>query len=287
MGLSSLWSSAKSFMQPVLDAGADFWEGMTGIKQAGEQSEADRQWQKDFAQNSIKWKVKDGQKVGLSPLASIGAQGTYYQPTGIGVNTSGAAMDGIKSLGQQIAHKFQRRDPENDLRLDNINANNKYIKAQTRKINLENARLEKNLLGMGANSNQAGIVSSGGIKEVPSERVASGRLGLEKAVKPMQKITVDKKGRIYFPLGKAAEEAMENDWFAKIKYLGQRVVDYISSVGRGASDRVVPNWQYRRDLFEMKKHIAKELGLSTDDIGYIPQANQYYIKSKARKKLSK
>jgi hypothetical protein len=65
--------------------------------------------QKQFAKNSIRWRVQDAKKAGIHPLAALGAGGSTYQPTmgapdiGSGVAMAGQALD--NASGKKLANR--------------------------------------------------------------------------------------------------------------------------------------------------------------------------------------
>lgn len=78
--------------------------------------------QREFAQNSIQWRVNDAKRAGIHPLYALGAQGISYQPfynggsdVGDGISKASAqAGDALVQLG------VQRQELENRLLLEEI-----------------------------------------------------------------------------------------------------------------------------------------------------------------------
>lgn len=96
--------------------------------------------QKEFAQNSIQWKVADATKAGLHPLAALGANTMSYSPQQVGgmAETLGNAGQNIgraisattngteRMTGQMAALQLERAGLENDLlrsQISQINLN--------------------------------------------------------------------------------------------------------------------------------------------------------------------
>ena len=102
------------------------------------QSEEDYERQKEFAQNSIQWRVADAKKAGINPLAALGSVGTgSYTPS----YTSGGMAESVASSTQSIQQGFSQ-----------------YAQMELMKQNLERGRLENELLK--EENKQAGIRSA-------------------------------------------------------------------------------------------------------------------------------
>lgn len=60
--------------------------------------------QKEFAQNSIQWKIADAKKAGIHPLYALGAQGYSASPSYVGYDKGAGIRDGAAALGSGIAN---------------------------------------------------------------------------------------------------------------------------------------------------------------------------------------
>lgn len=285
------------FWGSVVGGALGFAGSLLGSKKTAdsnkEAADANTAYQKEFAQNGLKWRIDDAASRGISPLAAIGAMGTEYQPSYIGTDYGDM---GMSKLGQGIQRAAASRmtQAEREWIADQRLYQRQKWNQDLAVGNLEIQRLEREL----QNSPPfPGITPSGiipgqtGINNIPAERIVSGQLGVEKAVHPMQKMTVDKNGRIYFILGKSAEEAMENDLIAKTLYQFNQGIDYATGVARGwfhrlSGDRYSSG--YKLALAKQKYKIAKELGLdSYDAIGFDFRSQQFFVKPKYVDKLNK
>lgn len=97
-----------------------------------------RDMQREFAKNSIQWKVEDAQKAGIHPLAALGAQVSSPSPVTVGTD--------FGSLGQDVSRAINatRTQPERndaisktyqDLEITNKTLQNELLKSQINKIN--------------------------------------------------------------------------------------------------------------------------------------------------------
>lgn len=90
--------------------------------------------QKEFAQNSLQWKVEDAKKAGLHPLAAVGAQGYTANPSFVGSNFGeglakfGSALGG--GINQDARDARREAEEERKLQLENMRLQNEQIKAQ-------------------------------------------------------------------------------------------------------------------------------------------------------------
>lgn len=106
---------------PLISAGANIVGGIIGSnnakdtnRAAAEQAELNRQMQLQFAQNSIKWKVKDAQDAGIHPLYAVGAPTSTYSPVSLGQVQDTSLPAAIANTGQDLSRAINatRTAPE-------------------------------------------------------------------------------------------------------------------------------------------------------------------------------
>lgn len=80
----------------LIGAGSSLLGGFLNKKfdNSAEIAKQNYEQQKEFAQNSIQWRVNDARQAGLHPLAALGTQGSYYTPS---------AQVGGDNMGQYVA----------------------------------------------------------------------------------------------------------------------------------------------------------------------------------------
>lgn len=98
--------------------------------------------QREFAQNSIQWKVADAKKAGIHPLAAIGAPTYSASPSFAGADVGGA----FKDFGQAVSGLMEER----------LETQTEKEKQELRRLELENRKLEQDLANSG--------VSYGGVR---------------------------------------------------------------------------------------------------------------------------
>ena len=94
--------------------------------------------QKEFAQNSISWRVQDAERAGVHPLYAIGAPSISYSPTGVGNTLAGMGQDigraisSVQGRGERVsAYDASLRA----LQLERGGLENELLRSQIRKIN--------------------------------------------------------------------------------------------------------------------------------------------------------
>lgn len=108
----------------LIGAGSSLLGGWLNKKydNSAEIAKQNYQQQKEFAQNSIQWRVDDARKAGLHPLAALGAQGSYYTPSAqVGSDNMGQY---VAQAGSEIARAMQM------LQLQNMQLQNDKLGAE-------------------------------------------------------------------------------------------------------------------------------------------------------------
>nr|QJB20013.1 MAG: DNA pilot protein [Microvirus sp.] len=120
-------------------------EGNKNRHQADVDWQRNYDMQKEFAQNSIRWKVDDAIAAGLHPLAALGAQGYSASPSYAGGGYEGPSSMGnmARSLGQNISSSIRRTMTDDErLRVDAANERmlleNELLRTQIQKEKNQN-----------------------------------------------------------------------------------------------------------------------------------------------------
>lgn len=83
----------------IAGAAGNILGGIFGKSAQDEQMAA----QREFAQNSIQWRVKDARKAGIHPLFALGANTHSFSPIGVG----GGLAEGVAAAGQDIGRALE------------------------------------------------------------------------------------------------------------------------------------------------------------------------------------
>lgn len=104
--------------------------------------------QKEFAQNGIRWRVADAKAAGLHPLAALGAQGSFYTPSGnlsFGGQDYGWLSDAGQSIGRAVEAGLSAKERAE---MQAVRDEAARVDLDTRKANLENQQLQNQSLKM-------------------------------------------------------------------------------------------------------------------------------------------
>lgn len=111
---------------------------------------------KEFAQNSIQWKVADAKKAGIHPLAALGSQGSYFSPSSVsgGDYGEGQAQAGIvQGLGQMLATALDAINTDAKADLGQQDNNTQFLDIKKDEVN---KTAGKTAIAMTENANKAG-----------------------------------------------------------------------------------------------------------------------------------
>lgn len=89
----------------LFSAGAGLLGGLLGKDSAEDAAEKNAALQREFAQNSIQWRVKDAKAAGVHPLYALGAPTMSASPSYVGDTSLPSAM---ASVGQDIGSAIDR-----------------------------------------------------------------------------------------------------------------------------------------------------------------------------------
>lgn len=171
---------------PAAAIGGDLIGTMVGQGEARSQRHEDRMaqsrniaMQKEFAQNSIRWKMEDAKRAGISPLAALGATGTSFSPIAVGSDNQGPSTgDFIARTGQNISRAISSTSTAEERMLQKLQLATAQADLDGKVIeNQFKASQLKNLQGTpsfpGSDNMMPGQGNSPVIKIKPSERTAS------------------------------------------------------------------------------------------------------------------
>lgn len=189
--------------------------------------EANRDLQREFAQQGIRWKVQDAIGAGLHPLAALGAQGAQFSPVSVGGGAESSPIDAISSLysmGQDLGRSVRATQTEDErqatqlaLQSAQLDVEGKALDNQIRAAQLAKVtQVGPSMPGFG----DKGVVrGQGDVKVKPAEAIASapGRPGQEASRTPdVGWLRTDKGVTAVIP--QSASESFENDWMGGLQW---------------------------------------------------------------------
>lgn len=93
-------------LRSLISAGASLLGNVIGGKMASDSAEdaarLNTEYQKEFAQQGIRWKVADAAAAGVHPLMALGAQTIGYAPSYVGSSMGDYVSRGLSEAGQDI-----------------------------------------------------------------------------------------------------------------------------------------------------------------------------------------
>lgn len=124
----------------VIGAGASLIGGLLGRRSTKKANDQNIAMQREFAQNSIRWRVEDAKRAGIHPAFALGAPTMSFAPSSVGDSSMPAAL---AAMGQDISRAVDvtRTAPERfdakvqALTLQRMGLENDLLASQIRKIN--------------------------------------------------------------------------------------------------------------------------------------------------------
>ncbi|CAM3387128.1 hypothetical protein [Helicobacter labetoulli] len=115
----------------------NFVGGLMNMNNQNKLAERQENLQREFAQNSIQWRVNDAKKAGIHPIAALGSQGISYNPSYVGGDNFGGSQASIStSTGDKEMNELNKR----------------LLTAQVRQAEAEATSAERSLLPKSQNT---------------------------------------------------------------------------------------------------------------------------------------
>lgn len=89
-------------------------EGAKARNQQDRINQMNYDMQKEFAQNSLRWKVQDAIAAGIHPLAAMGAQGYSASPSAIATGPDNSMSNMVRGMGQNISRAVQATQTQSE-----------------------------------------------------------------------------------------------------------------------------------------------------------------------------
>lgn len=126
-----------SLAQQIASVAAPIAGGVLSEVFRGKASKKEYRRQKEFAQNSVAWRVADAEASGIHPLFALGMQGSSYAPQTIGNDFSSVGQDvgrafGAMATGREKGNAFNLAVQK--LTLQKLGLENEFLAAQIGKL---------------------------------------------------------------------------------------------------------------------------------------------------------
>lgn len=119
----------------LISGGAALLGGLMAKDSSRNAAGINRDMQREFAQNGIRWKVEDAKSAGVHPLYALGASTPSFSPSFIGGGDSG-----VSQMGQDISRAMRAGSTAPEREAQNLH------NATLAKLSIERATLENELL---------------------------------------------------------------------------------------------------------------------------------------------
>lgn len=125
-------------LQYILPAAAQFVGGLLGRQSNEEQMEANRAQQREFAQNSIQWRVNDARAAGIHPMYALGAPTmspaiqTMQDPLGASISSMG--QDISRAMSANMAPEERNSGVIAALGVERAGLQNELLRAQISRL---------------------------------------------------------------------------------------------------------------------------------------------------------
>lgn len=211
-------SPNSAHFREAVESGAVNKGAIRGVERGGFSPTTEYARQKEFAQNSIQWKVRDALAAGIHPSIAIGGVGSSYQPSSYVGGGDSSSFDATQSLlegGVDIARAFAAKASEQEkammaLQLESAQLDNEIKRTQLRQLNMPGPS------GPGANFLPGQGNSGPLVVDKPTERNAQqpGRPAQEAGWRPDLSFSRTDTGLVpMVPQG--LSESMEDDFIGK------------------------------------------------------------------------
>lgn len=229
--------------------------GINALQASKDRELASQQYnhQKEFAQNSIQWRVNDAKKAGIHPLYALGSQGISYAPSSFSSMPDTSLSDAGNAVGSAVAgfagqkqakelHELQKASLIEDIRGKQLA--NEMSSKELMKMGQTGAShstlLQSNLAG------QASPVTQSGATKTTSKGLVGTGIG---EILPGYEVVERANGHFaLFPKqGTTAGESYSDGTMAKVSHrlnLSTEIADITKSVNARSKVKYEPYWNW-------------------------------------------
>ena len=133
-------------LDKIVSAGSSLLGGLFG----NDDAKKNRELQREFAQNTVQWRVEDAKKAGLHPLYALGHTGASYNPVSSPMGQ--AISDAGNAISKGVSNAYEKELQK--LNLENVRADIKLKESQSLGY-IADAKRASNIAMSGMKSNGA------------------------------------------------------------------------------------------------------------------------------------
>lgn len=219
----SFWNAVGAGISGAFGVGQSFMNQSSADK---DRALAAQQYdhQKEFAQNSIQWRVNDAKKAGIHPLYALGSQGISYAPSSFSSMPDTSLSDAGNAVGSAVAgmagqrqakelHELQKASLIEDIRSKQLS--NEMSAKELMKMGQSGAShstlLESSMKG------QATPVTQSGATKTTSKALVGTGIG---DILPGYELIERGNGHlaVYPKSGTTSAESYSDGWFSKVSH---------------------------------------------------------------------
>lgn len=191
-------------------------------------SAADREMQREFAQQGVRWRVADAQAAGIHPLYALGANTPSASPSAIAVQGSDSWQRGLHDMGNSIDRAIESKQTERE------RLGNRLLLAQIEGQEIENSFKASQIALRSGPQMPPAFPASGQVKMLPDEVTSSwrGDAAMTAGIKPATTQFVNRDGSVTIWPSPDAKQSIEDSMYEWEHMWRNRVVPYWQGVGR-------------------------------------------------------
>lgn len=278
----------------ALTAGASLAGSALSSSAAKKASKKMAQYQKDFAQYGIRWRVADAKAAGIHPLAALGANTYQFQPysvgdtsMGRGVAEAGEALGrGLTQMGQYYASKTMQ---EQELESRQLDLEYKHLRND--QLLMENMGQAMGGPMQFSALNRRGIMGQG-VDVQPDQVIATrpGAPGMTAGIhagEMFAEFPHPKHGSVLIPtLTQQLTESMEDNLMFKAPYYGISIERYYELLmSRGSGSRSERHRNFINFWERYLPKAAKGFKWDYSKLGYFYQVRSGYHRKSVPERL--
>lgn len=241
------WELLAQGISDTVNIGASLYTDHKNRESIAKANKQNLDYQKEFAQNGITWRVQDAVKAGLHPLAALGAQTTSFSPSfvpGDYSRTGEALSRAGQNIGNYLKGMFNKKaERQADLEMQLLEEEVKTKKLD-RILKASGFGDSPNVIGnLSKNDQLLNEQNATNVVMKPHEITKSVQTGVSAGVNPLEDRYIDDEKYIWQTINQNLGDTLESSYYDQAKYiwyrtvkLGKSIFYYYNPGAKGAKD---------------------------------------------------